>query len=124
MFNETTIVALVIAFLGALPPTITAFAAWRQSRRAADKSEETDKKADALVLTTERIKEVATETHDGLSKAANGKITDIEKLVAYLMEREKRLDALLARQEEGYTPALPDPTHGEVTRGKKKDKEK
>lgn len=114
--TDSTITTIVVAFLAALPPTLTALAALRQSREAAQKSDDTNKKTEEMKADVKQIHALTNSTASELAKVlavSQEKNAGLEKLVATLQEREK-IDLAKQAMPPGHTPGLPDPTNGQT----------
>lgn len=89
--TDTTLVTIAIAAIAALPPTITAFAAFRQGQRNEKKTDdntaltaETKQKTDDLVRKTDEIHTLTNSNLETVKKelvAANVRIAELQTII-------------------------------------------
>lgn len=97
---ETTIVAIVSAFLAAVPPTIIAIAVLKQTRRTDRTARRASARTAVVAARTGKILEKAKEIHESTNgnlsivtealRVANEKIADLEKMVTALVAQIPR----------------------------------
>jgi hypothetical protein len=81
--TEATVTAIAVAGFAALPPTLVAYLAYRQSTVNAKKAEETSKKVDEVHILANSTLSTATSA----LAVANEKIAGMEKLLTEIAKR-------------------------------------
>ena len=109
--TDATIVGIVSAALGAVPPTILALATLLQSRKNAVSAHETSVKLDTAVVATNAIQKKADEIHavtNGNLSKVTAELTEAQKNNAILTEKINSLQTIILTLG-GAKPAIPVP---------------
>lgn len=103
MDNNALILALVIAIVGAIPPTMVAYSSLQQSKKNAEKTEENTELTKATQVKVEEVGEQTKEIHT----ATNGTLSKFEGRVEEQTKEIAELRAVLKSMVERETAAAP-----------------
>lgn len=98
----TSLVALIIAMLGAIPPSIIAYAAWQQGRRNGDANKEANETVKGIVTKNDaktddiahRAEEIVKQTN-AIHQLTDGNLTKVQTELAMALQEMKNMRELI-----------------------------